>query len=52
MPLSLITGITTVSLIYTAINVAYFAVMSVDEVKGTDAIAAVKKITLFFFHFF
>uniref|UniRef100_A0A0N5ALR5 Y+L amino acid transporter 2 n=1 Tax=Syphacia muris TaxID=451379 RepID=A0A0N5ALR5_9BILA len=40
MPLSLIGGITVVSLIYTAINIAYFAVLPVHEFQTSDAVAA------------
>uniref|UniRef100_A0A9J2PB04 Amino acid permease/ SLC12A domain-containing protein n=1 Tax=Ascaris lumbricoides TaxID=6252 RepID=A0A9J2PB04_ASCLU len=47
MPYSLIVGITIVTSIYMLINISYFIVLSVDEVKNTTAIAATFSQTVF-----
>ncbi|KAI1710819.1 amino acid permease domain-containing protein [Ditylenchus destructor] len=40
MPLALLTGILTVSLVYFAMNIAYFAVLDVETMKSSNAVAA------------
>ncbi|CAD5206642.1 unnamed protein product [Bursaphelenchus okinawaensis] len=40
MPLALLSGIGTVTLIYMSINVAYFAVIDVETMKSSNAVAA------------
>ncbi|KHN73249.1 Y+L amino acid transporter 2 [Toxocara canis] len=47
MPFSLIAGIMIVSFIYTLINLSYFVVLSVDEVRNATAIAATFSQTVF-----
>lgn len=41
VPFALLTGISVVTAIYVAINVAYFVVLDVETVKQSDAVAAV-----------
>lgn len=43
MPLALLFGIGTVTLIYLSINFAYFAVLDVETMKSSNAIAAVRE---------
>uniref|UniRef100_A0A915E9J0 Uncharacterized protein n=1 Tax=Ditylenchus dipsaci TaxID=166011 RepID=A0A915E9J0_9BILA len=40
MPLALLSGILIVSVVYFAINIAYFAVLDVDTMKSSNAVAA------------
>uniref|UniRef100_A0A914ZRQ0 Y+L amino acid transporter 2 n=2 Tax=Parascaris univalens TaxID=6257 RepID=A0A914ZRQ0_PARUN len=40
MPLAIIIGMTAVAIIYIATNVSYFVVLSVDEVKASQAVAS------------
>jgi uncharacterized membrane protein len=44
VPLALLSGIGIVSAVYLAINVAYFAVLDVDTIKSSNAVAAVKNL--------
>lgn len=43
MPLALLSGIFTVSAVYFSINLAYFAVLDVETVKSSNAVAAVSR---------
>lgn len=41
VPLALLSGLVIVALVYLAMNIAYFAVLDVETVKASNAVAAV-----------
>jgi hypothetical protein len=42
MPLAILTGIGTVAFVYLTINISYFVVLDVEEMKNSTAVAAVR----------
>lgn len=49
MPMSLLSGIGIVTLVYLSINLAYFVVLDVETMKSSNAVAAVSLLISFFF---